>query len=218
MKKRYLNKWLYLVPFFDYLICLALISSLPDRIPTHFDINWVADGYGSKWTILMFPTLLLGQLLLAEVLPKIDPLGKNYSRFDKTYKMVHIILMILFIGIQTICIMQSLEINVVSFMPIYMGLLFVVLGNFFPKVKANYFLGIKTPWALNDEENWNYTHRLGGRVWFVGGLFTMLLIFVPKEIQSKLMFILVMAMALIPFVYSYLFFRKKKEVEKNVGN
>src|SRR5690606_30794093 len=50
------------------------------------------------------------------------------------------------------------------------ALLFVVLGNFMNNIKPNYFVGIRTPWTLDDEENWRMTHHLASKIWFFGGL------------------------------------------------
>lgn len=89
---------------------------------------------------------------------------------------------------------------------VFVGLVFVLIGNYLPKVKQNYYLGIKLPWTLADEENWNKTHRLGGRVWVTGGLLIMLNFFFRIR---GLEFALILAMVLIPIIYSWAYSRRK---------
>ena len=88
--------------------------------------------------------------------------------------------------------------------------MFLVIGNYLPKVKQNWYLGIKLPWTYADEENWNKTHRLAGKLWFVGGLLFILNFFLQiRGIELWLMIVLV----LIPVIYSYLYSRKKNKEE-----
>ena len=92
------------------------------------------------------------------------------------------------------------------FFPLF-GVLFIILGNYLPKTKHSYSMGIKLPWTLNSEENWNRTHRLSGFLWVIGGaLFLMLTFFGWWNLYVLLGIIL--AMTLIPTVYSYLLYRK----------
>jgi len=56
-----------------------------------------------------------------------------------------------------------------------------VAGNMMGKIKTNWFMGIRTPWALNDPDVWNKTQRLGGRVFFLSGLALILLTFLASE-------------------------------------
>ena len=91
------------------------------------------------------------------------------------------------------------------------GLLFVFLGNMMPKMKNNFFMGIRTPWTLSDPDVWNRTHRLGGILWFAGGLLTVALALcgISETLMFVLLMVLVAVLALVPTVYSYLCFRAK---------
>ena len=87
-----------------------------------------------------------------------------------------------------------------------MGVLFVLIGNYLPKTKQSYTLGIRLPWTLASEENWNRTHRLGGVLWVLGGLYFIVMSFFPWNLAAFLIPILLMA--LVPTVYSYLLYRR----------
>ena len=95
-----------------------------------------------------------------------------------------------------------------------LGFLFAVMGNLMPKIRQNYFIGIKTPWALEDEDNWRRTHRMAGRLWFAAGLLMMLLSVLPKILTGSILGI-ALAMALVPYIYSYSLFRSKRMKGEN---
>ena len=65
------------------------------------------------------------------------------------------------------------------------GLLFAFLGNYFKTIKPNYFIGIRTPWTLENEEVWKKTHLIGGKLWFVGGLLMALTFVLPNEMLER---------------------------------
>lgn len=90
------------------------------------------------------------------------------------------------------------------------GLMFAVIGNYMPKTRRNSTIGIKVSWALASDENWNATHRFGGRCWFVGGILTMLAACLPEKIGLPLFLVLTLAYILAPMIYSYCYYRKQK--------
>ena len=90
-------------------------------------------------------------------------------------------------------------------MPIFLGLLFAIIGNYLPKCKQNYTIGIKIPWTLHSEENWNRTHRFAGRIWVAGGLIIMLTGFYGSFV---IFFSVTLLIALVPILYSFLLHRK----------
>ena len=107
------------------------------------------------------------------------------------------------------------EFDLAFFMPAMLGVMFIFIGNYLPKVKQNRTLGIKISWALNNEENWNKTHRFGGKVWVVGGLILLLSIFLPLKVMVWVVVCVIAALAIIPIVYSYFILQtayKRKEL------
>ena len=99
----------------------------------------------------------------------------------------------------------EIPLSIENIMPLFFGALFVIVGNYMPKCKQNYSIGIKLPWTLNDEENWNRTHRLAGKLWVAGGFLEMMTAFFGGFI---LFFIISIAMIIIPTVYSYVLYKK----------
>jgi uncharacterized membrane protein len=98
------------------------------------------------------------------------------------------------------------KVSVEIIMPLFIGALVVVIGNYLPKCKQSYTMGIKLPWTLNDEENWNKTHRLAGFLWVICGVVMMATAFLG---EFWLFFVLLIPMTIIPTVYSYSLYKKK---------
>lgn len=92
-----------------------------------------------------------------------------------------------------------------------LGVMFIVIGNYLPKIKQNRTLGIKISWTLNNEENWNKTHRFGGKVWVIGGLMILFSVFLPSTAMVLVMVCVIVAMVIIPTVYSYCIFKKHQK-------
>ena len=105
------------------------------------------------------------------------------------------------------------EVNMEIMMPLFMGVLFVVIGNYLPKCKQSYTMGIKLPWTLNDEENWNATHRLAGKLWVGGGLLMMLCSLLSGVWSFIVMMSILVVMCAVPTVYSYRFYKDKEDRE-----
>lgn len=99
----------------------------------------------------------------------------------------------------------------VSISTILVGLIFIIIGNYLPKCKQNYTIGIKCPWTLNDTENWDKTHRFSAYVFMLCGVITILSMFLKNHLGFYVMFASMMFAASVPFVYSYLLYRKKSQ-------
>lgn len=207
----------------DWLIWLIILSPLamiigcwdlfPDQIPTHFGSDGLPDSYSGKgFGLLMLPGINVLMYFLFLVLPKIDPSGKNYKLFSDKYRTIRIILHVFFTITFFIIGFYSLGYNFnMSVIMLYLVLtLFLFLGNYLGNVRHNYFIGIRTPWTLSNEEVWIKTHRLTAKVWVFGTLITMVILpFVP---DPELIFVpYLIIITIIPMVYSYLLFRKIKK-------
>ncbi|MEQ2429103.1 SdpI family protein [Enterocloster hominis (ex Hitch et al. 2024)] len=197
---------LAVVPF---LISLIFYSRLPDQVPTHWGADNVVNGYSSRnMAAFGIPAFMFFMAVLVNVLYRIDPKRENISRSKELKQITRWFVVILAVLVQVITILSGigLSFNVGTVISVPIAFLFVALGNYLPKCRQNYSLGIKLPWTLADEDNWNRTHRLAGYVWMAGGFLMMILGFFNL---SKLYFTIFLTMVLIPSVYSYLLYRKK---------
>ena len=222
---KYISKKLFLFPALAMLISLAAYSKLPEQIPIHFDFHGVPDNYSSKLFILLMPLIMAAVLLLAEYLPKADPKSANYAKFPKAYQLIQALTQaMLFIAHLTtiaypllqmdgnlfgITIFGEFGLTLVHLISAFVGILFIIIGNYMPKFKQSFFCGIKTPWAVSDEENWYKTHRFGGKLWVIGGILLIINPYLPETIATIVFIINVLIMVVAPYFYSYLLFRQK---------
>lgn len=210
-KKEMLKTWIVVI--LSIIVAVVGIFIMPDTIPTHFGPSGAPDAWGSKYTVLMYPGILVLVAVLAVPMIKLDPKQENYGRFSKYYYDFFFGFALFFMAteISNIAIALGADINVGSIICFVMGVLMLFVGNMMPKIKQNFFFGIKTPWALTDEENWFKTHRLGGKAFAVGGVIMMLAAFIPGESKVWIVFIMILSITCIPFVYSYMIFKKKQK-------
>lgn len=193
-------------------IGLFLWNKLPDKLPTHWNAEGVADGWSSKgFAVFGLPAILFGFHWLCLLVSSADPKNKNYS--EKLLQLVFWIcplISVLFGGI-SYGVALGIEIKVDKIMLLLMGLMFIIIGNYMPKCKQNYTMGIKLPWTLNDEENWNKTHRMAGRLWVITGFLVMLCILVPTTVMVVTFIIILIVSVMIPTIYSYLLYKNKQK-------
>ena len=191
-----------LVLLIPVIVGLLLWDRLPDPMPSHWNIDGEVDGWTSKaFTVFGIPALMLALQWVCIFAAKADPKYENYNpkMFKLAFWVCPAIGLLLSGMVYPAALGYSVPIETV--MPLFMGALFIVVGNWLPKCQQTYTMGIKLPWTLDNEENWNATHRFGGKVWFFGGLLTMLTAFWGS---FWLLMAILAAMVILPTVYSYL--------------
>ena len=209
-RKEMLKTWIVVIV--SIVISVAALFIMPDTIPSHFGANGLPDAWGPKYVILLYPAVQLFVVLFAEPMKRMDPKVNNYGRFNKYYYefFFGFALFFLFIEISNIAIAMGANINVGTIICFLVGVLMLFLGNMMPKIKQNFFFGIKTPWALSDEENWYKTHRLSAKVFVVAGIIIMAFAFLPGDAKILGILVAVVVMCLVPFAYSAAIHYRKK--------
>lgn len=198
-----------LVTILPLFIGLILWNKLPDKIVTSFGWYGEANGYNSRaFAVFGLPLILLLVNLICIIATSADPRRKNISNgmFSLVISIVPICSVICGVCIYGNAMGYVLKVE--NIMSIFIGVLFIVLGFILPRCKQNYTIGIKLPWTLHDEDNWNKTHKLAGKVWIIGGV---VMVFVGL-LQSKVLFFSVIAaLVLIPTVYSFLLYKNNNQ-------
>ena len=200
-----LTLFLTLLPI---VVGLFLWNQLPEQVATHFSSN-EPDGWSSRaFAVFVLPAICAGCHLLCAVAPALDPKHENI-----TPKVMTIILWIMpliswFTSGMILSYAMGKQIPVQTAVGLLIGFVFLILGNYLPKTKQNYTVGIKVPWALNNEENWYHTHRFAGFLFTVAGL----IIIVAGLLNWVVILIAVAVLAAIaPCIYSYHYYRRHGE-------
>jgi uncharacterized membrane protein len=201
------------------LITIAVYPTLPDRVVSHWNAAGQADGYMSKfWGLGLIPIIMTACVALFAVIPRIDPLKKNYEKFRNYYDGFILLFVFFLLAIQVQIILWSSGSHVspnLTF-PVLTGILFIYLGFLIEHAEQNWFVGIRTPWTLSSKTVWKKTHELGGKLFKIAGIIS----FAGVLFQNlAIWFVLVpvLAVALYTIVYSYAEFQKEKENSERAG-
>lgn len=207
MMKKYKKRIIIssIITLLPILAGLILWNRLPDTIATHFGNDNVANGWSSKpFVVFAMPLLLLGLHLFILFVTMNDPKRKNISEKMFGFLIWFVPVLSVFIFSITYCNALGMNVNIGMAVNIIVGIVFLVIGNYLPKCKQNYTAGIRIPWTLNSTENWNRTHRLAGWLFMLGGI----LFFLNAFLQWSGMFFVIIVIALLPEVYSFLLYKK----------
>ena len=196
-----------LICLLPMLVGAAVYSRLPETVATHFDLNGVPDGWSSRaFAVFGLPGILLAVNLLLPFMLQADPKHRNMSGALVSITIWTIPVLSLLCSGLTLGRALGYDTRIDKVLPVCMGLLFILIGNYLPKTKQSYTMGIKLPWTLASEENWNRTHRLAGFLWVLGGVYFIVMSFIGWSLIAFLIPLAVMVF--VPMVYSYLLYRK----------
>ncbi|MBR5795732.1 MAG: SdpI family protein [Erysipelotrichaceae bacterium] len=193
------------------LVSLCFWNQLPEQVPIHWNIHGEIDGYASRFVaVIVLPLVLFVLHFVCAFATMMDPKHKNIS--DKIWMLILSICPVLSILLMYMMVGSALgmEIDVNAILPVFLGVMFVVIGNYLPKCKQSYTVGIKIPWTLNSEENWNKTHRFAGPCWVIGGIIVMFTGLFENEI---LIMVIALIMVFAPIIYSYMYYVKYEKEE-----
>ncbi len=191
---------------------LMVWNELPDTVAAHWGADGNVDGLcGKTFVVFGFPVMLLAVHLLCLLFTALDQKQKGQNR--KALRIVFWITPAISLFVNGIVYAAAFGkgFSIVLLMPVLLGTLFVFIGNYLPKIKQNRTLGIKISWTLSNEENWNKTHRLGGKVWVIGGLIMIFSIFLPDAAMVPVAAGAIIAAIVIPILYSYCIYKKHQK-------
>lgn len=187
-------------------------NELPSKVPMHWNIKGEIDRYGDKSELIIIPFLLpLLVYLIFLVVPKIDPKNKLNKMGGKLQAIKFLLTTLMSIlALFIIYTAKNQSFTNPNYIVIIIGVLFIVIGNYFKTIKSNYFIGIRTPWTLENETVWKKTHKLGGKMWFIGGILIVILsLILNKSLSFTIFMIITGVITIIPIAYSYLIYRNE---------
>ena len=198
--------------FIPYIIGLAFYHQLPDPMPSHWNIAGEVDGYTAKNLFLFgLPTFMILIFIVCVFATKADPKSENIPplMMNLVYAIVPILSNVMYVLCINAALPNGLNISISSVVPALLGIMFIVIGNYLPKCKQSYTVGIRTPWTLDDHEIWNKTHRLGGFVFMFMGVVMLCTCFLPEKMILIIELPIIFISTLVPIVYSYVLYKKK---------
>lgn len=205
----------WVIVVLPFAISAYFYDRLPDQMITHWNMQNQPDGYSSKnfacWGI---PAFMLGIAMIVNIAFACDPKKDNIQKSNAIKQLGRWTVPAIGLLMQTIMMFSNIgvKLNIGILVEIPIGILLIVVGNYLPKCKPNYTMGIRLPWTLNNETNWRKTHRFSGYIWIVGGLLMIANAFLQ---WSWLFFVIIALVAISPVVYSFCFYKKMNRKENS---
>ena len=191
-----------IVTILPVLIGIIYWDRLPDVMATHFGINNEADGFSSKaFAVFGLPAVLLAMLWLGALVISHDPKRQNISPKMFSLGLWIAPVVSLVVAATMYPVNLGYELDITFFAELALGLMFIIIGNYLPKARQNYTIGIKIPWTLANEENWNRTHRLAGYLWMICGV-AMIMLCITRFVPAQWLVGILLIMVFVPCAYS----------------
>jgi uncharacterized membrane protein len=211
-----LRKWYpILLAAVGVLMSLAVYARLPESIAVHWDLDGNPNGWMPRPIGAFFaPAFLLVLWGLLRLAPHIDPRAENYRRFGRAYETMVAAALLLVLATHVIMLAIALghQVPVGKVVPALVGALFVVTGNVMPRLRANWWMGIRTPWTLSSDRVWTRTHRLAGYSMTAGGLVMIVSsLTLPAALGAPIVVGTAVASVLAPALYSYLTWKREQK-------
>lgn len=182
-------------------------NDLPATIPIHWNFEGKPDGFMPKFPgAVLLPLLNAVMSVVLKYIVRLDPKRDNYEQFSRAYSAIRIALSVFFaiIGIYTLRLAVGTDMTMGSFIEACMCLLFFVLGNYMRNIKHNYFVGVRTPWTLADEDVWRMTHRFTSTLWTISSVVVFLVMLtIPSTIALGIFIGFAVIMGIVPMVFGH---------------
>jgi uncharacterized membrane protein len=209
-----MRKWIPLLIIAAAVVASAIVyPSLPETIPTHWNMDGQPDGWSSRaFGTWITPVILLGMWALFRLLPAIDPRGANYAKFGGAFEAIIDSLMLFLLGMHIVVLRAGLgySVQIERIVPFGVGVLLIVIGNLLPRCRPNWFVGIRTPWTLSSDRVWEKTHRFGGRLFVAAGfLIVVAALLWVQWVHLVLITVVLLATAAV-LIYSYLEWKREQ--------
>jgi len=223
-KSRFYDKrkiWMESVPFIIFLVLIVVAivyyPSIPSTIPTHWNARGQADGFGGRNSIFIIPIIFLVVLILLLILPLMEVFRENMIKIYNYYYAFKIMFSIFFavLFLTTIYSTLGYAINVSRIVLGMVGVLFISLGIILPKLKRNFMFGIRTGWTLSSDTVWDKTHKIGGVLFLIIGIMTIIELFILQ--LETIFYIFVTSIILVSLFlvfYSYYLYKNSGSTKK----
>ncbi|MGC8890763.1 MAG: SdpI family protein [bacterium] len=212
--REYISKeWgLILLVISLFILGAIFYPRLPEKVPSHWNAKGEVDQYSSRfWGAFGMPIMIALLYLGLLYIPYIDPKRENYIRFESTYRIIRVLIVLIFSILQIVLlgvVLTGKNYLISRLVPALIGVMFIFIGNFLPKVKYNWFLGVRTPWTLSNEEVWRKTHKFSGYLFVIGGLLMLLGAFLSPPMNFIVSVGGILFVSILSIVYSFYVFKR----------
>ncbi|MCX6707866.1 MAG: SdpI family protein [Candidatus Woesearchaeota archaeon] len=197
----------------SFAISIYLYPMMPDNMASHWGASGQVNGYMPKfWALFLMPMISVVILALLWAIPKLDPLKKNVEKFRSYFDLFILLLMIFMFYIHLLTISWNIGIrfDMIQLLAPAFCVLFYYAGVMMENSRMNWFIGIRTPWTLSSENVWNKTNRLGGKLFKIAGILSLIAL-LPFSHGYTIFFIIVPVLIFSLYIVAYSYLEYKKE-------
>ena len=210
---------IWLIALTPLIVTVVVLPQMADMVPAHYGIDGMVDRYDSKYTMLLFPLIIMVVVGLREIAPRL--LGRDDAQHANLVVLDTLLLPVVIVLVALHLLMLWLAVTLVQNiyaapMPvpqlILAGIcvLFVVIGNVLPKTKPNWYIGIRVPWTVNHPAVWYKTHRFGGVMMTVWGVLSLVVTLVVSPTHAAVVFVVgTILMVTSMLIYAYICYRQQ---------
>ncbi|MCE8426633.1 MAG: SdpI family protein [Candidatus Methanoperedens sp.] len=195
----------------SFAIAIYYYPQMPEEVASHWNAQGQVNGHMSKfWGLFLMPIISVGMLLLFIMIPRIDPLKSNIQKFRKYYDgyVVLIMVFLFYLYVLTLFWNSGYTFNIITFLSPGLAILFYYTGILIENAKRNWFIGIRTPWTLSSDKVWDKTHKIGGKLFKIAGVFALLAIFF-ESFEIFIIIVPVILISIFTVIYSYFEYQKE---------
>lgn len=208
--KRWISPLLVVV---SVIASVVAYPSMAERVPTHWNMQGEVDGWSSRFVVAwVIPLVMATMLVIFRILPHIDPRRANYEKFRGAYDAIVITIMVFMTGLHMLLLASATgsEVPIARVIPAAVGAFFMVLGVLLPRAHPNWFIGIRTPWTMTSDVAWERTHRLGGTLFLLSGVLTVLASVVTPRQAAWVLIVSASVTGVTVIAYSFVVWRREK--------
>lgn len=194
----------------SFALSIYFAPQMPELMASHWNAAGEVDGYmPQNWGLFFMPVLSVIMLALLVIVPRIDPLKKNIETFNKYFYgfLIAIFIFLFYLHVLTLMWNLGYRFELIRYLTPAFALLFFYCGIMIEHAKKNFTIGIRTPWTLSGDKVWDKTHKIGGKLFKLAGILSLLGIFFP---QQAILFILIPILATTFYLYIYSYLEHKK--------
>lgn len=211
-----MNKRDYKTMVATTIVCLIPIifgvfvyDKLPEQVAIHWNAVGNADGYANKiFAVILLPVILAIVNVVLQMFVYNDPKRKNISKKMAVLTIWTIPFVAIVMQSMTLLIALGVEINIAVLTPLAIGAILMIMGNYMPKCKMNYTVGIRLPWTLANEDVWNKTHRLAGFIYVLSGMVIIINTLLLWVEWLLLIIVMIVFTAAVPTIYAFILYKK----------
>ena len=194
-----------------YAFAVAVYSRLPAEVPVHFELSGRADGWAPRFPgAFLCPLFATALVLLLPALIRVDPRRQNFERFGPELRLLITILVLFMAWVEVFSLGSALgwPMDVGAASLVGLGALLAAVGNYLPRIRSNWWVGIRTPWTLENDRVWRETHRVGGRAFVAAGLAMAASALLPEDVRVWVAGAALAVATVVPVAYSYVSWRR----------